>query len=425
MKDSLFLPTHWLRWAVIPLALLVLLPAAGCWDYREPDEVAWVTAIGLDKGRENLLRVSLQIAVPKDIAGGGGGGNGGGGDGGPGFFVAAMDVPSIDSALEIMNAFVDRQGDLSHTKVLVISRELAEEDVTRYLMTLNRFWQFRPTTTVLISQDSAEETLRKTKPVLENDPGKYWELITAGWEYTEFIPRDTFRIVDASIRTPGRAAFIPLVGLQREEPGTPDPTFKSKGEQIAGSLAREGGVELDFFGMATLVNGRMVGTLNGDETGIVKFVRGNNKRTTKHVVDPHQPDRLIIVRITPREDPDIEIDIPGDGPPRIRATIPVEGNIVSIQGETPWDVPERIPQLEELVMRSLNEDARTTVRRTQEMGADVFGFGWQAKRQFLTWQEWEDYRWGDKFPHAEIEISFDFQIRQAGLVHEARPLYPQ
>lgn len=408
------------RWVAAMLALLVLLPAAGCWNYREPDDVAWVTAIGLDRGRENLLRVTLQVAVPKDI--GGGGEEGGGGGGGSGFFVTAMDVPSIDSALETMNAFVDRQGDLTHTKVVVISRELAEEDVSRYFMTLNRFWQFRPATTVLISQDPAEKTIRRAQPILELNPGKYWELVTQGWKYTEFIPRDGFRVVDANLRTPGAAPLVPLVGLEREEEGPPDRTFKSKGEQIAGDLARKGGVKVEFFGAAVFRDGRMVGTLNGNETGMVKYIRMTNKRTIKHVADPRQPGRLIVLRVTPRAQPDVEIDLRGDGPPHIRAVIPVEANIISIQGATEWDDPARIPQLEALVARSFNKEARTTVERVQEMDADVFGFGWRAKQLFWTWKEWEDYRWDDKFGHADIEICFDLRVRQGGLIHDARPL---
>lgn len=408
------------RWVLALLGVLLLLLAGGCWDYREPDEVAWVMAVGLDKGRENLLRVTFQVAIPKDISGGG---EEGGGGGGQGYFVTSMEAPSFLAAIEMMNAFVDRQGDLTHAQVVIFSRELAERDISRYFMSLNRFFQFRPSTRVMVCQDTAEETLRQAMPVLENSPGKYWELITAGWKYTEFIPRDGFRFIDANLRTPGAAAVVPLIGLEREKPGPPDPTFKPKGEQIAGSLARKGGVKIEFFGAALFSEGRMVGTLNGDQTGVLKFVRGTAERTIKHVLDPHEPGHLIILRVTPRGNrPHIDIDLRGDGPPRVRAVIPVEANIMSIYGRTEWDRPERIPELEKMANRALNEDALVAVQRLQEMGADGFGFGWQAKRHFLTWEDWENYRWDDKFPQADIEVVFDLQIRQAGLVHETHPL---
>jgi spore germination protein KC len=403
--------------------LFGVLLSAGCWDYREPDEVAWIMAIGVDKGRENLIRVSAQIAIPKDIgAGGTGGGGGGGGGGGEAHFVVAMDAPSIPVALELMNAFVDRRADLSHTKVVIFSRELAEEGLNRYFATLNRFYQFRPTSSVLISQDKAEETLRQANPILEDNPGKYWELITAGWQYTEFIPRATFQIIDQAIRTPGGSAMIPLVGLEREEPGPPDRTFKPKGEQIAGDVTRRGGVPVEFMGAAVFKAGRMVGAVNGDEVGVVKFVKGEIEETFEHIPDPCKRDKLIVVRIFPRQRPEIEIDLRGTGPPRVMATVFLEGDIVSIQGRTEYDEPELISVLEREVVKNRNEEAREAVERAQELEADIFGFGWQAKKQFLAWRDWEDYRWGEQFSHADIEVTFDLKVRRVGLVHES-PLF--
>ncbi|RJX21445.1 MAG: hypothetical protein C4575_04435 [Desulforudis sp.] len=247
-------------------------------------------------------------------------------------------------------------------------------------------------------------------------------LITAGWQYTEFIPRATFQIIDQAIRTPGGSAMIPLVGLEREEPGPPDRTFKPKGEQIAGDVTRRGGVPVEFMGAAVFKAGRMVGAVNGDEVGVVKFVKGEIEETFEHIPDPCKRDKLIVVRIFPRQRPEIEIDLRGTGPPRVMATVFLEGDIVSIQGRTEYDEPELISVLEREVVKNRNEEAREAVERAQELEADIFGFGWQAKKQFLAWRDWEDYRWGEQFSHADIEVTFDLKVRRVGLVHES-PLF--
>ncbi|MBU4532534.1 MAG: Ger(x)C family spore germination protein [Eubacteriales bacterium] len=397
---------------LVGLMVLATLPLGGCWDYREPDEVSWIMAVGVDRGRENDLRISFQIAVP--LAAGGGGESTA--------FVTAMDVPSLPAALEVMNSFVSREGDLSHTKAIIFSRELAEEDISGTIMLLNRFRQFRPTTALLISQEKAEEVLRQAEPVLEIQPGKYWELITSGWRYTEFIPVGTFRLADQEIRTAGAAGLVPLIGLEQEEPGPPHPDLRPKGQDVAGQLPRRGGVAVELFGSAVIREGRMVGTLNGDETGIVKLVRNVNYRTFKNLPDPNEQGRIIIIQARSRQAPRIEVDRRGNGPSQIRADVFLEADIVGKEGFTAWSHPERIPQLERLLAQSYNEDARVTVRRAQELGADVFTFGWEAKKQFLTWREWEEYRWADQFPNADIEISFDVRIRRVGLTSEDIPL---
>lgn len=126
----------------LSLALLLLLGLIlpGCYDYSEPDERAWVLAMGLDKGRQNVLTVTVVIAVPKNIVGGSGGEPTGGG----GFYTVSLEAPTLLSSLELLNAMVDRRADLSHTKWFVFSRELAEESIAPYFGPITRFLPVSP-----------------------------------------------------------------------------------------------------------------------------------------------------------------------------------------------------------------------------------------------------------------------------------------
>ena len=52
---------------------LHILLLSGCWDRSEVNQLAMVTAIGIDQKEEHRIELSVQVIVPRAIMGGGGG----------------------------------------------------------------------------------------------------------------------------------------------------------------------------------------------------------------------------------------------------------------------------------------------------------------------------------------------------------------
>lgn len=410
------------------LILAFLFSASGCYDYQEPEEVALVLAVGLDRGRQNVLTMTVVVAVPKDITGGGGGGPGpGGGKGGAKFQTISMEVPTLLSGLELLNAVVDRRADLSHTKWIVFSRELAEQDIGRYLAPMARFRQFRRTTTIVISQVRAEDLLSKGVPVLEDNVGKYYDLLWRGWRYTEFIPLDTFHLSYIRAKSPGTAPLAVLASTERKESVYPDNSPKPKGFYEAGRLPRKGGGGIEIMGAAVFNGGRMVGTLNGDETGMAKMLGGTFRRSIMSIPDPRYPDRYVVVEVKLRRQPHVNVKISEDGLPVVNVEAHMEGDIISIQSMEEYERVEYIPIIERAVEDRLRKDMNRTVAKSLEWGVDFMGFGLHAKKLFRTWQDWEAYRWNEKYSRASISVNIDYRIRRIGLLHESMPIknYPR
>ena len=57
---------------IVSLLALVLVPlCSGCWSRREIQDLAFVTALGVDKGPEDgTLKLTVHIAKPFAVAGG-------------------------------------------------------------------------------------------------------------------------------------------------------------------------------------------------------------------------------------------------------------------------------------------------------------------------------------------------------------------
>lgn len=406
---------------LVLLVLLVLLPA-GCYNYSEPDEKAWVLAMGLDKGRQNKLTVTAVIAVPKNIAGGGGGqpASGGGGGGGN-FFTVSMEAPSLLSTLELLDSVVDRRVDLSHTKWFVFSRELAEQGIAEYFAPISRFYQFRRSSYVVVCQERAEDFLAKGVPKLEDNVGKYFELMQRGWRYTEFVPFDSFHQFYLKSESPGVEPVALLAALNRKAPVEENNSAKPKGNYYAGHIPRRGGGAVEVMGGAVFRKGKMVGILNGDQVGVQKMFFGTLKRTIMDVPDPKRPGLYIVVDVKPRQKPRVKVQIE-DGYPVITAELKLEGDIISIQSGEQYTTPGRLHIVEQAVERKLLQDVNSTVAKSQALETDFLGFGLHAKKLFRTWPEWEAYGWDERYPAARITVHVDYKVRRTGLVHQMVPL---
>lgn len=405
---------------IIAMLGAMALSLAGCYDYSEPDERAWVLALGVDKGRQNKLTVTAVVAVPKNIAGGGEQpGSGGGGQGG--FFTVSMDTTTILSSLELFNTVVDRRVTLSHTKWFVFSRELAEEGIGEYVAPLVRFHQFRRSSQLIICEGRAEDFLANGAPKMEDNVGKFYELMQRGWRFTEFIPFDSFHQFYYKSENLGVWPIAQLAALRRKEPVYPDNTPKPKGLYQAGRIPRKGGSEIEIMGGAVFEGGRMVGTLNGDEVGVQKLFFGTLKRTIVDVPDPRHPDLYIIVDVVPREKPRVDISI-DRGKPQIAVDIKLEGGIISLQSGENYERPDRLYIVEDAVERALLEDVLNTIATSKRLDADFLGFGLHAQKLFKTWPQWAEYNWGEKYRDAEIAVNVDYKVRRIGLVHEMEPL---
>jgi len=403
---------------MLMVLLGLCLLAAGCWGYREIDETAHVVALGVDKGKHNVLTLTAQIVIPKGIAGPPGGG--GGGEGGPKktFFVTSVDGPTILSALELLNAFVDRRAMLDHMKVVIFSRELAEEGIGRYLDALARYREFRRSTFVMVVEGKAGEVLEKNAPILEDNPAKYYELLFLGYKYTEFIPLAQYHYFYNAEKSLAQAPVAVLGALGGSRPFPEGRTPKTKGSYRAGGIPRKGGSKLELMGGAVFRGGRMVGEMDGDEMGIVGMLRGTFRRTIVSLQDPHARGAFVVVDVRPRRRPRVDVRIAG-GIPVVRARVFLEGDLMSVQSTYPYERPRNILTIEREVARKFAREARLLVAKTQnEWQADVFGFGNAARRVVPTWPAWKKLNWPEIYPDADIRISFDFRIRRFGLVHE-------
>ncbi|MCL4440063.1 MAG: Ger(x)C family spore germination protein [Firmicutes bacterium] len=399
--------------------LIIILSLQGCWGSRETDEMAYVLAMGLDKGPDGNITVTFQIANPKVIAGPPGGGGGGAGREKPLITVSTI-APLPIAAFNIMNVERSRQISLLHTNAFIISEDLAREGLAPYLNPLNRFRETRGTAFVYISRGKASDFMEKNRPELEATPAKQYELISRSFRLHALTSVVQFHKFYAGTKSRDRQPVAPLVDINNKGLERGASTPGALGDYLAGDMPSNKG-ESQFLGTAVFRMDKMVGTLTGNETRYLNMLTG--EMHFSFLVLPHhlKENSVVGVSLLQARKPVIKVSTEGERP-IINIELFVEPALVGTPSGTSYENNVHMGVIEKEISRALSEGCRQVVARSQEeFRSDIFGFGRYARKNFLTVQQWRGYDWLGKYPGAEVEIKVNVRIRRTGLMLKTAP----
>jgi spore germination protein KC len=414
---------------IILVTLFVCSFFTGCFDKKEVEDFAYAVAIGLDKGKTNSLRLTLQIAIPTETGGGGGGGGNGGDEKkrSKAATLITIEAPTIYSALNMANTYISKELNLSHVKVIVFSEELAREGIQKYIHTMVRWKEFRPSMYVAVARCSAEEYLENVEPVLEINYAKFYELTYSGFRYTGFIANTQFINFYVQQESYDMNPVAVLAGITKyktaEDFTLEESTYKMKGRTYvlggdfkAGDMTVVGDLKSEVAGLAVFKGDKMVGDIDAGDTALYSILVGQFNHSYVTIKDPIEKEDFIVLNIKQSRKPKHKVEISGDRP-EISVSIMLEADILSIQSGINYEKAENLPVMEkaaeDFIKKSM-EDLLT--RTTKEFESDIIGFGKAAKGKFLTWDEWEKFDWNAKYKNSVFTIQVDVKVRRPGLV---------
>jgi len=174
----------------LTLACACLILLTGCWDKREPDDLAFVVSLGVDKGTQNAVKMTALVIVPSKIYSQSAGSSGSGQAGGKGSFEnITVEAQTISSGIRLMNTFIGRELSLKHLKSLVFSESVAREGLGPYVDFMSRNEELRDSVIIsVVRKNEAGIFLRQLLPLLESSPSKYIELTTLANRYSAYFP---------------------------------------------------------------------------------------------------------------------------------------------------------------------------------------------------------------------------------------------
>ena len=413
-----------MRAAKVLLSLFLALMAAGCWGSRETDEIAYVLAMGFDKGPgpgKNII-VTFQIANPKSIAGQAAGGGGGEDKAGPMINVSTM-APLPIGAFNLVNTVRSREISLLHTNAYIFSEELAREGLHHYMAPLNRHRETRGTALVFVSRGSAREFLEKNQPVLEISPSKQYEMITMVNNLHGLSSVVRFHEFYQVSKSLSQEPVAPLVSINKNGLDVPKlPILGKLGDYLAGNMPSNKGLP-QFIGTAVFKGDKMVGQLTGDETRHLNMITGKLERSFQIIDDPKKPGEPLGFSLFQARKPEIRVRF-SEEVPVIKVDIYLEPELVGVTSGINYETPRLKKFLERHLAELIKMRCLELVTRTQEeFRADIFGFGRYARMNFLTHKQWDKAGWKKVYPLARVDINVHVKIRRTGLMLKTEPVH--
>lgn len=92
----------------------------GSYSVQSIDDLAYLVALGIDVSQNNMYTVTFQFTMPNSS------GESTSSETSP-IITNSVQASSLDSAINLMNAYISKELTLSHCKIIVISEELASK----------------------------------------------------------------------------------------------------------------------------------------------------------------------------------------------------------------------------------------------------------------------------------------------------------
>jgi len=378
----------------IALMLMTMTVLLGGCSAKNVEAQAYAVSLGVDLTDKGEIEVSVQVPTLSQGGSGGGGGeeNGEGGGGGKGYTFSSAAGATLTEALEVLNASVPRELNLTGVKSIVASERLARtEHFSEVIQEIALAYRVYGAAEMVICRGEASEFIQNQQPVIGLRLSESTTVALEHYQEYGYVPSAKA----ADVYYLSRSFYGDPVAILAA--GTPEgqksETAGNGLDSYAGSLPGSGNDKNQFFGTALMSCGRMVGMLNGTQTQLLNVLMGNLKYFS-WVVEGTP------VRINLSGSPEVRIDLKGETP-----TIQVGLTFNMMDSE------EKLP--EETLRTRLTEGMNELTKYCQECGCDPFRYAETAVWQFATAEDWSEYDWKSKFPNAEVQ--YEIKVRRIDL----------
>ncbi len=224
--------------------LLSLIFTSGCWNYKEVDQFAIVAGVAIDKGMKEQFLMTVEII---QISGGKDSKT-------TSKIVAAEGKTMFDAARNIIS-LTGKRLYWSHSKVIIISKEIASEGLIKVIDWYNRDSETREDVNILISEDASAKEIFKGQVATENIISLALGEMIKNHVSLNKAPITDMLMFDMNEQTKSKTAVIPTVILK----------------QVDGKIMPH------IMGTAIIKEDKLVGFLNGEETKDLLFIRNEIK----------------------------------------------------------------------------------------------------------------------------------------------------
>ncbi|MEK3882060.1 Ger(x)C family spore germination protein [Paenibacillus sp. PL2-23] len=381
------------------ICALLLLVQTGCWNRVELNDIAIISATGVD-WHNGKWTLSYQIVIPKAIS------SQTGESGTAAVNVFSTTGENFRYAISKASEETSRRLYFSHNQSIVIGQEAARKGLGPLLEAYLRNHDSRETVSVFLSKGSARRMLEQLIP-LEQIPGAAIQRMIANQE----LGSSSFRQMtahDVLMELLGSTQATSIPGLVIAGPGE-----GTDNAGMMGGTTTQTKVRLSELGL--IQGDKLVGWLDDDQSRGTMWLTDHIDKTTVSFScsdegKGKETSSARILTASTRLKPE-----PRNGKWLIRADVEATGILMEYNCPGDLSKPAEVEKLERRIENEIKATMLDGWEAVRKQGVDVTGFGTLIYRSYP--KQWKEISgsWRDVFPQTEVEATVKMKLNSTGM----------
>lgn len=339
------------------------------------------------------------------------------------YMVNTVETDTLDSAINISNAYMNKNINLSHCKILVVSEEVAKEGIENLVNSLVNKVEIRPDCNIVISKIPKGEFTDSNETSLEKVLYKYYDIVSnidSGYGYSEAIKlsdfyldlNDSFRQPFATLGITSNNSKSNLENVNKNEQSNLDAQSRSL-------TSTPDEVSVETMGLAVFNNDILVGTLSANQTMCHQLITDTFNYCTLNIPSPFNDNETLDIYFSQLKHPKIKVSIT-NGSPFVEINLYLTSRILSFNNrETNTLTEEKLNTIKNATIQYMEKQIYDYLDKTsKELNSDVGGIGRYAAQNFKTTKEWEDYNWLENYQNCTFKVKVSTTIKAGQLLTE-------
>ena len=431
-------------YAIVILVLVFMYAFSASYTSDSVDNISYVIALAVDENEgEKNLQVTFEFMDTSTFS------NEGSSES-KSAIIDTINATSINSAINLLNAYIGKQVNLSHCKVVVFSDKIAQKGISAEVSELMNNIQVRPSTNIIICKGNALEYIQNSTSQLEKILTKYYDIFPNSSEYTGYTSNIMIGEFYNYLTTKECGNLAILGGLnptispsnssgnpsnsstdgsssggssegssssenssEKEKPKEKPDNSTTLSQMISGNapiLGERGTVNI---GLAVMKDGIYIGDLTAEDTLCHTLISGEVNSFLLTINNTKIYENYLDIELFENMSPKISVEIENNNP-KININIKLIGRISGIKdGINYSDEPSNLD------LDKISRAAEDTIKRcitdylnktSTEFKCDIDYFYNYAKRRFITVQDWKNYDWSSKYTNSKFDVNVEAKV---------------
>ncbi|ACL74905.1 germination protein, Ger(x)C family [Ruminiclostridium cellulolyticum H10] len=395
MKEGKIMSKITRLFCIISCITIYMITLTGCYDSREIEDLAYVVAIGIDEADNNMFNLTFQTAVPKSITTGEG---------------ETTDIKSFKtdnflSGFRKTGRYLSKKINLSHTKIIVVSEEIAKRGLLPFLNGLQNYMELRPNVNIIVSANGAKNYIESLQPKLTASPTKFYDMMFKSYQTDFRVPSS--QLGDYLYRTDSSGSQPVTIYtevdnsvIDSKKPEAGKPTEQQKEEKK----------NMSIKGLAVFNRDRMKGSLDSAETSLYALLTGSIDFIKLDVKDPLDERYKILSNIRKDRSSKTNIQVYGNRP-QINVDLNLRADIEAVQSNIDYSDPAKSARVKKAYEDYLKNEMNNLLSKVSyKYKSDIFGFGQIAKMNYRSISQWDKIKWHEIFPNAVYRVRINVTV---------------